>query len=254
MQLNVREWGSPESPPLICVHGVGGYHGEFARVAEDRWSKHFRVIAVDLRGHHDSGWEPPWNNATHVADLLETIDSLAIDRPDWVGFSFGGRLLFELIERHADRVRRGVAIEPVIQAPAAIVRHRAEQELTGDVWESIDAFIASKENAGAEIDVAQLRTEVTPQFQSLDDGTVRRRTCQPAVVSIFSEFAAPAPPPETVNVPTMIIRAAAMGLVTEEQRAAYAPHVEEIVDVPGMHLVLLSAYEETASAVQRFLA
>ena len=159
-----------------------------------------------------------------------------------------------MIERHPEKVRRGVAIEPVIKAPAHLVAHRAEQELTGDVWDTIGAFVASKENAGAEIDTELLAADVAPQFESVPDGRVRRRTCQPAVVSIFSEFAAPSPPPETVTVPTMIIAASAFGLVTPEQRAAYEPYVEEFVEVPGMHLVFISAFEDTASAVERFLA
>ena len=34
--------------------------------------------------------------ATHVADLVETTDALGLEQPDWVGHSFGGRLILEL--------------------------------------------------------------------------------------------------------------------------------------------------------------
>jgi lipase len=254
VRLDTWEWGDPASPPLVCVHGVGGHHGYFEHVAADRWARHFRVIAPDLRGHGSSGWEPPWTQAIYVADIVETIDALGLEQPDWVGVSFGGRLLLELIARHPERVRRAAALEPVIRISPELALHRAEQELTGDVWDSIEAFVASRENTGDDIDVERYAADLRGHFETLPDGRVRRRTCQPAIVSIFSELAAPAPPPETVTVPTMMLYAPAFGLVSPEQRAAYEPHLAEVVEVPGMHAVLTSAYEQTAGAVERFLA
>lgn len=254
MLLKTYEWGDPAAFPLVCIHGVGGHGGNFEHVAEDWWAKHFRVITFDLRGHGHSGWEPPWTHATFVADIIETIDALGLDQPDWVGVSFGGRLLLELIARHPNRVRRAAALEPVIQIAPELAMHRAQQELTGDVWDSLEAFVASRENTGDDIDVKRYAADIADHFEPLPDGRVRRRTCQPAIVSIFSEFAAPAPPPETITMPTMILYAPAFGLVTPEQRATYEPHVTEVVEVPGMHAVLTSAYEVTAGAVERFMS
>jgi lipase len=253
MLLKSYEWGDASAPPLVCIHGVGGHHGNFEHVAQDRWGERFRVIAFDLRGHGASSWLPPWTHATYVADIVETVDALGLEQPNWVGVSFGGRLLLELIARHPERVRRAAALEPVIQISPELALHRAQQELTGDVWDSIEAFVASRENTG-DIDVERYAADLRDHFETLPDGRVKRRTCQPAIVSIFSEFAAPAPPPETITTPTMVLYAPAFGLVTPEQRAAYEPHLAEVVEVPGMHAVLTSAYEQTASAVERFLS
>jgi lipase len=251
MILESYEWGDPEAPPLVCIHGVGSHAGSWRDVAQRRWSQYFRVIAFDLRGHQRSGWEPPWTNATYVDDLLETVDALGIEQPDWVGLSFGGRLLLEMAAANPERIRRAALLEPVIQIPPALAMHRAQQELTGDVWDSVEAFLGARENTGV-VDPA-LAAELAEQFDTLPDGTVRRRTCQAAVVSIFSEFAVPSPPPETVTVPTLLLYAPAFGLVTPEQRAAYEPYVEEIVEVPGNHAVLWTAFDETADAVEHFM-
>jgi len=251
VKLKSYEWGDPSAPPLVCVHGVGSHGGSWRHVAERRWSKHFRVIAFDLRGHHGSGWEPPWTNATYVADLIESVDALGIEQPDWVGLSFGGRLLLEMAATNPERIRRAALLEPVIQISPQLALHRAQQELTGDVWDSVEAFMASRENTG-NVDRALAR-EVAEQFETLPDGRVKRRTCQPAVVSIFSEFAAPPPTPQTLTVPAMLLYAPAFGLVTPEQIAAYRPYVEEVIEVPGLHAVLWSAFNETADAVERFL-
>ncbi|MBS0624418.1 MAG: alpha/beta fold hydrolase [Verrucomicrobia bacterium] len=254
MLLKTYEWGDADAPPLVCIHGVGSHHTEFRHVAEDRWSKQFRVIAFDLRGHGYSGWEPPWDHATHLDDIVETVDALGLEAPNWVGHSFGGRLIFDLIARSPERVRRGVSMEPVIEVSPELVMHRATQELTGDVWDSLDAFLASRENTGADIDVELYKEKLADHFEALPDGRVRRRTCQPAVISIFSEFAKPCAPPETITAPTMLLYAPAFGLVTPAQRAAYEPYVEEVVEVPGLHDVFNTAYEETAAAVERFCA
>jgi hypothetical protein len=131
--------------------------------------------------------------------------------------------------------------------------HRAEQERTAGVWDSMEAFVASRENTGKDIDVERYAADLEGHFETLPDGRVRRRTCQSAIVSIFSEFAAPAPPPETITMPVMILYAPAFPNVTPEQRARYEPHLAKVVEVSGLHAVLTSAYEETATAVERFL-
>ena len=60
MELNLHEWGDPSAPPVVCLHGVNAHGRRFRRLAEERLAGRFRVLAPDLRGHGNSGWEPPW--------------------------------------------------------------------------------------------------------------------------------------------------------------------------------------------------
>lgn len=252
MKLATFEWGEPQAPPLVLIHGVGGSHSMFEHVVTDRWAEKFRVIAFDLRGHGSSGYAPPWDFGTYVDDIIETIDGLGIEQADWLGHSFGGRLLLELIARFPERVRRAVATEPVIQITPELAHHRAEQERAGGSWDSLEAFVASRENTG-DIDVERYIADMAQDFEQREDGRFYRRTDQCAIVSIFGQFATPAPAPETVTVPTMLLYSPEFALVTPEQVEAYRPHVEEIVGVSGLHAVLVSAYDETTAAVERFL-
>ena len=81
MRLHVHEWGDADAPALICLHGVSAHGRRFRRLAEERLAKRFRVLAPDLRGHGRSGYEPPWNIATHLADVLETVDEIGVEQP-----------------------------------------------------------------------------------------------------------------------------------------------------------------------------
>lgn len=251
MILKSYEWGDPEAPVLVLVHGVGSRASEFREAAE-RWGADHRVIAFDLRGHNRSGFEPPWTHATYVADLVESVRALGIERADWLGFSFGGRLLLNMAETHPEMIDRAILLEPVIQVSPELAQKRAEEELRGDVWDSVEDFIVAH-SYGAEPQL-ELIERVADYFDELPDGRVKRRTSQAAIVAIFSEFAAPAPDPSTLKCPTLLIYAPAFGLVTPEQLAVYEPVLQGVVEVPGMHSVFETAFEETTAAVSEFLA
>jgi len=252
VRLHVHEWGDPEAPTVVCLHGVTAHGGRFKQLAEERWAKRFRVIAPDLRGHGHSGWEPPWTFATHVADVLETIDDLGLEQPDWVGHSFGGRLLLELAARHPERMRRVALLDPAINILPHVAEHVATNELADPVWESAEAYVAHRDDAGG-IDKARAIADIAAHAEALPDGRIRRRTSQPAVVAIYSELATEPPPPEVLTMPTLLLYAPAYGLVRPEHVETYGARAE-IVTVDGMHLVMWAAFDRVADAVEDFLA
>ena len=88
------------------------------------------------------------------------------------------------------------------------------------------------------------------------DGLYRYRYCRSAAVTAYGELCTPPPPPETLRVPTLLVHAGQFGLVREEQLETYATVLGdrlEVVEVPGGHMVFWDAYEQTATALQRFL-
>lgn len=251
MILHTHEWGDPFERPLVCLHGVSAHGERYRRLAVERWAARFRVVAPDLRGHGRSGYEPPWDFETHIADLVDTIDSLGIEQADWVGHSFGGRLLLELANAQPERIRRLVLLDPAIQILPHIALSVAEEERRDAVFDSPEEYLERRGDGPATprelvLEDAELACERLP------DGRLRRRTSQAAVVSIYGELATAPPPPETLRAPTLLVHAPAYGLVREEQLAAYAGRVETVA-VPGMHVVMWDAFDEVANAVERFL-
>ena len=250
MKLHVHEWGDAASPPLVCLHGVTAHGERFKRLAEQHWARRFHVVAPDLRGHGRSDTDAPWTIPTHVADVVETIAALGIEEADWVGHSFGGRLVLELAAAHPERVRRAVLLDPAIQILPHVAAFAADLERREPVYDSAEAYVDARDDSAARelvLEDAALHCDVLP------DGRLRRRTFQPAMVSIYGELATAPPPPETLQAPTLLVHAPAYGLVREEQLAAYADRVEA-VGVPGMHMVMWDAFDEVAAAVDRFLS
>jgi lipase len=251
MELHVHEWGDPAAAPVVCLHGVTGHGERYRRLAEERWTE-FRVIAPDLRGHGRSEWEPPWTFPTHVGDLVDTIDALGVEQADWVGHSFGGRLVLELAALHPERIRRAVLLDPAIQVLPWVAQDAAEKEREDAVYDSAEDY-ADRRGDGASTPRAFVLEDAELHCDRMRDGRLRRRTCQAATVSIYGELASAPPPPETLRAPTLLVYAPAYGLVHDEHLAAYEGRVETLA-VPGMHMVMWDAYDEVATAVAGFLA
>jgi len=250
VRLHVHEWGDSPKAPLVCLHGVTGHGERFKRLAELRWAERHHVVAPDLRGHGRSGYDEPWDFATHVADLVETTDALGIERADWVGHSFGGRLVLELAARHPERIRRAVLLDPAIQILPHVAEFVAGAERQDDVtYSSAEDYLERRGDSSAHELVLE---DALLHCEALPDGRLRRRTHQPAMESIYRSLASDPPPPETLTIPTLLIHAPSYGLVRDEQLETYAPYVETVA-VPGMHMVMWDAFDEVADAVERFL-
>jgi lipase len=256
MLLHAHEWGDPQGEPLVCLHGVTGYAGVYQRLAEERWRER-RVLAFDLRGHGRSGWEPPWSFATHVADLTETATALGLSTADWVGHSFGGRLVLELAAARPQLVRRAALLDPAIQLLPHVALDAAEFERREPVFGSSEDYVQERLVMYPDSPRAAIEHEAAEHLEPQRDGSLRRRTCQAAAISIYGELAAAPPSPSTLAAETLLLHAPAYGLVWPEQVEAYRAALGDrlrVVEVPGMHMVQWDAFDEVAEAVSRLVA
>jgi pimeloyl-ACP methyl ester carboxylesterase len=110
VQIYFEEHGSGE--PVVLVHG-------FASRAEHNWgagwftplAQHYRVIALDCRGHGKSG--KPHDSAAYAGetmgdDVIRLLDHLGIKRTLIMGYSMGGRIATGLLMFHPERLRAAV--------------------------------------------------------------------------------------------------------------------------------------------------
>jgi lipase len=256
--LQLHEWGDPLAPPLVCLHGVNAHGRRFRKLAEERLAVRFHVLAPDLRGHGASSWDPPWTIATHAHDVLETLDAAGVGSADWIGHSFGGRLLLELAALAPERVGRLVLLDPAIQLLPHVGFDFAERERADRAYDSPKEAIRQRLDFswGAPPPRDFLEEENREHLVRHRDGKFRFRYCQAAVVAMYGELCTPAPPPETVHAPMLLVHARDFGLVRDDQLETYRRALGErvrIVEVPGGHNVYWDAFAETAAAVETFL-
>ena len=256
--LHVHSWGDPGAPAVVCLHGIRGHGGGFARLAEERLAERFYVVALDLLGHGRSDWEPPWRLETHVDAIVETVAALGIDRAAWIGHSFGGRLVLELVARDAGRAERAILLDPAIWAPPPLALERAELARVDESYETLDEAIERRIVVGNLYRAPRewLERDLAAHLEQGADGRLRYRFCASAVVAALAELAAPPPPLDTCRVPTLMVHGVESDVVpavmVELVRDGFGESIE-IVAVPGGHNVLWDAFDETADAVERFL-
>jgi len=254
MQLHLHEWGDAKAPVVVCLHGVSAHGRRYRKLAEERLSRRYHVLAPDLRGHGRSGYEPPWNIATQLDDVLETLDG--IEPRAWVGHSYGARLILELCAREPDRVPVAVLLDPAIQILPHVGLDFAEEAARDHSFAGADEAIASRLAGGAPTPREFLEEEAREHLEPSPDGRLRWRFCRSAVVTAYGELCTGPPPPTVLPDPTLLVHAEQFGLVQDEQLVDYVQQLGnrlEVVAVPGGHVVYWDAYERTADALESFL-
>ncbi len=107
-----------EGRPLVLLHGGLGSSEMFAPVLP-AFAEHHRVIAVDLQGHgRTADIDRPLDLELLAGDVAALIEHLGLDRPDLVGYSFGGGVALLTAVRHPERVGRLVAASAGIRRSA----------------------------------------------------------------------------------------------------------------------------------------
>ena len=257
MKLNIHRWGPEDSRAVVCIHGVAQHGRVFAQLGERLARAGRSVVAVDLRGHGASGHEPPWNVATHVGDVEETMDSLGLERISWVGHSFGGLLAAALASQPGGRGEAVALLDPGLAVTPQQALRSAELERLDWSFATLDgavnALLSNDTIVAAPHAVveAYVKDDVRPG----PDGRYRFSFCPSAVVVAWSEMTL-APPP-VARIPTLLVAAEASPYGCNETRRRYEEQLGElvtVVEVPNGHNVLWESPRETTASVESFLA
>jgi lipase len=254
LTLAVHEWGDAGSPALVCLHGVTSQGRHFAGLAE-RLADRFHVVALDLRGHGASTWDPPWHLEQHVADVLAAAPD---ERCTWLGHSFGGRIAYEVAAAAPGRVERLVLLDPAIRIPPHVGLMAAENARRDRSYVSFQEGIDRRyeESVLTTAPRALVEEELRPHLLPDDDGRFRYRYCQSAVVAAYGEMTREPPPFERVRIPTLLVLGETSYLPYDELLEPHAAAAGELLQVQRLaagHTLLWDALDDTAGAVERFL-
>ena len=179
-----------------------------------------------------------------------------MDSADWVGHSFGARLVLELCVRAPERVARAALLDPAIDILPHVGLDFAEDAALDESFETVDEAIDRRLATGAPTPREALQEEMREHLELSADARLRYRYCRAAVVTAYGELCTEPPPPTVLPTPALLVHASQFGLVREEQLEQYERELGdglEVVAVPGGHIVYWDAFEETAAALERFL-
>ena len=107
LQLHYLDHGTPDKPPLLCVHGLTQNAHAFDGLAAHLTS-HYHVRSLDVRGRGDSAWGPgiEYTPQTYVSDLAGFLEALKIERVTLIGTSMGGMISILYAGGYPDRVAK----------------------------------------------------------------------------------------------------------------------------------------------------
>ena len=145
LRIHYLEWGQAGRRPLILLHGIARHARSFEHLAPHFAATH-RVIAVDMRGHGESAWDP--QREYLVEDYYKDIEALTIqlgidgDIVLW-GNSTGGRVAQVYAGLHPERVAAVIVEDVGPERPAAISERRAKRMATEEEgWASEGELLA----------------------------------------------------------------------------------------------------------------
>jgi pimeloyl-ACP methyl ester carboxylesterase len=181
VRLRVREWGAG-CDACVLIHGFGEGGYVWNRFAPSI-ARLFRTLAVDLRGHGESSWDPTGRYCVerHVADVLDVIEVLRLKRFVMIGHSLGGDIAIRIT---AARPRTVIGLVVVDFGPDPIpegsARVRSDFNESMRTWDSLAEYVSWLQERRPLIDLGMIHDLASGALRATSDGGFRPK-CDPAL-------------------------------------------------------------------------
>jgi esterase len=176
-------WGNPHLPPLVLLHG-GSLTAHTWDMACLLLRERYHCIALDQRGHGDTGWTPEDQIANDNGDLMlrdteAFIDYLAYPRVILCGMSMGGMNAIRYAARHPNRLS---ALAIVDIAPVTMQEGLIEMEAFRRETETMSRFEDFLERAvkfNPQRKPAHLKYSLMHSLKPVEDGWTWKQDHRP---------------------------------------------------------------------------
>ncbi len=120
VKLHHLDWGNEGAHPIVLVHG-SRLHAHVWNDFGGRFKDRFHIVAVDQRGHGDSGWctRSRYDLEDFYQDLRAVVEARGLKRFTLIGHSLGGRVSMLYASRHHQELERLVLADITPGRPAA---------------------------------------------------------------------------------------------------------------------------------------
>jgi proline iminopeptidase len=122
-----------DGPPALLLHG-GAAVTDYMDGCASELEGLFRTIRYQQRGTDPSLVDPPYTIEAHVADALQILDGLGVERAWAIGHSWGGHLALHLAVSHPERLAGlicvnalGASTETLAEQDAAMRRGLSQE-------------------------------------------------------------------------------------------------------------------------------
>ena len=162
LRLHYADWGNPDAPPLILLHGGRDHCRSWDWVAQEL-CKDYHIIAPDLRGHGDSDWSPDgdYTMPSFIYDFAQVIHQAVPTPVTIIAHSLGGNIALRYTGLYPENVKKLIAIEGLGPSPKMI---EAREEK--DFRERFRGFIDDKRAASG---------RTARRYETLDAAYARMR-------------------------------------------------------------------------------
>jgi pimeloyl-ACP methyl ester carboxylesterase len=147
VRLAVYEWGNPDGPELVLIHGNAQCHLCWAPQIESALAQDYRIVAFDLRGHGASDKpatpESYQGKSVWAHDIAAVLKAKSLRRPLLVGWSMGGRIIRQYLMNFGDAAIAGINFvgsriieDPAIRSAASAMPKASDplaQQITGAI-------------------------------------------------------------------------------------------------------------------------
>src|SRR5246500_780847 len=97
LTISAQEWGNPNGPEILFIHGFSQSHLSWLRqVTDPQLAADLRMITLDLRGHGSSDKPLEQECYAHEKwgdDIAAVMRATGLRRPVLVGWSYGGNVI-----------------------------------------------------------------------------------------------------------------------------------------------------------------
>ena len=119
--MHYVDWGNPEAPPLLMIHGGRDHCRNWDWVAQAMRDE-YHIIAPDLRGHGDSDWMlgGNYNTLDYVYDIAQLLHQNTSGPVKIIAHSMGGSVALTYSGLFPEKVSKLVVIEGMGPSPAML--------------------------------------------------------------------------------------------------------------------------------------
>ena len=263
LSLHYLEWGKPEAPPIVCVHGYTSSAEAFnapARHLQDR----YRILALDVRGHGESAWSPTgaYRYADQASDLAAFAGQFGLDKFVLVGTSMGGIIAMAYAAEHAEQLR-GLVINDI--GPDAEVGTQRITQMVGsrpDEFATLEEAMAYRRSASPILAArsAEDQHELALGVLRRGAGGKWRWKMDPDYIRQRVEHGPPVRPPlwpvlQALGCPTLLVWGTESDVLSEAQARRMVDKLPrgELVRVPGIGHAPTLVEPVVLAALDRFL-